>query len=131
MKALDTNVLVRYLVQDDPSQGRRAAAYIEGAASAGDQILIGNIVLCETIWVLDSAYGYSKSDIEGAIEKLLQSATFQFEVKDLIVSAFEDYRSGKFDFADCLMGRIHAAFGCDRTVTFDAALRKLPTFQLL
>jgi predicted nucleic-acid-binding protein len=131
MKALDTNVLVRYLVQDDPAQGRRAAAYIEGASSAGDQILIGNIVLCETIWVLDSAYGYSKSDIEGAIEKLLQSATFQFEAKDLVLSAFDDYLSGRFDFADCLIGRIHASFGCERTVTFDTALRKLPTFQLL
>src|SRR5688572_15485594 len=55
LKALDTNVLVRYLVQDDPGQSRRAAAYIEGAASAGDQILLSNIVLCETVQVLDSA----------------------------------------------------------------------------
>ena len=50
MKAIDTNVLVRYLVQDDPRQGRKAADYIAAAAEAGDQILIGNIVLCETVW---------------------------------------------------------------------------------
>ena len=71
MKALDTNVLVRYLVQDDPGQGRKAAAYIERAAEAGDEILISNIVLCETVWVLDTAYGYDKSEIEDDIDKLL------------------------------------------------------------
>jgi predicted nucleic-acid-binding protein len=131
MKALDTNVLVRYLVQDDPAQSRRAATYIESAAATGEQILIGNIVLCETVWVLDSAYGYSKREIEGAIEKLLQSSTFQFEAKDMIHSAFDDYRSGRFDFADCLIGRIHALSGCEPTATFDAAIRRLSTFQII
>ena len=131
MKALDTNVLIRYLVQDDPSQSRKAAAYIEGAASAAEQILISNIVLCETAWVLDSAYGYAKLEIEGAIEKLLQSATFQFEAKDIVSAAFDDYRAGKVDFADCLMGRINASHGCEPTATLDTALRKLPTFHVL
>ena len=109
MKALDTNVLVRYLVQDDPAQGRKAAAYIERAAEAGDQILISNIVLCETVWVLDTAYGYDKSEIEEAIDKLLQSGTFQFEAKDIVSAAFEEYRSTKVDIADCLIGCVHAS----------------------
>jgi len=131
MKALDTNVLVRYLVQDDPAQGRKAAAYIERAAEAGDQILISNIVLCETVWVLDTAYGYDKSEIEEAIDKLLQSGTFQFEAKDIVSAAFEEYRSTKVDIADCLIGCVHASLGCEPTVTFDTALRKLPSFHLL
>ena len=131
MKALDTNVLVRYLVQDDPSQGRKAAAYIERAAEAGDQILISNIVLCETVWVLDTAYGYGKSEIEDAIDKLLQSGTFQFEAKDIVSAAFEEYRSIKIDFADCLIGHVHASLGCEPAATFDIALRKLATFRLL
>ena len=86
MKALDTNVLVRYLVQDDASQGRKAAEYIERAAASGDQILISNVVVCETVWVLDSAYGYTRQDIEGVIEKLLQTGAFRFEGKDMIFS---------------------------------------------
>ena len=131
MKALDTNVLVRYLVQDDPAQGRKAAAYIQAAASAGEQILIGNIVLCETVWVLDSAYGYPKPEIEAAIEKLLRSSTFQFEAKDIVWAAFEEYRAARIDFADCLLGRVHAAFGAEPTATFDTALRNLSTFRLL
>jgi predicted nucleic-acid-binding protein len=131
MKALDTNVLVRYLVQDDPVQGKKAATYIEAAAEGDEQILIGNIVLCETVWVLDSAYGYAKSEIEAAIEKLLESSTFQFEAKDIVWAALEEYRTAKVDFADCLIGRVHRTLGCEPTATFDAALRKLPTFHLL
>ena len=131
MKALDTNVLVRYLVQDDPAQSRKAAAYIEEAAAAGEQILIGNIVLCEMVWVLDSAYEYAKSEIEGAIGKLLQSSTFQFEAKDIVWAALEEYRGAKVDFADCLIGRTHRELGCEPTATFDASLRKLSTFHIL
>ena len=131
MKALDTNVLVRYLVQDDAAQGRKAANYIEAAASAGEQILINNIVLCETVWVLDSAYGYAKSEIEEVLGKVLQVATFRFEVKDIVLRAFEEYKAGKIDFADCLIGQQNAAIGCESTATFDAALRKLSTFQVL
>ncbi len=131
MKALDTNVLIRYLVQDDPAQGRKAATYIEAAAAAREQILISNIVLCETVWVLESAYGYATQEIESVIQKLLQTSTFQFQAKDIVSAAFEEYRGAKVDFADCLIGQIHASLGCEPTVTFDAALRKLDTFQML
>src|SRR5205814_7538874 len=102
-----------YLVQDDPVQGRKAASFIETAAAAGDPILIGNIVLCELVWVLDSAYGYSKLEIAACIEKLLQTNTFQFETKDIVRSALEEYRSAKLDFADCMLGRLHKIFGCE------------------
>jgi len=132
MKAIDTNVLVRYLVQDDPVQGRKAAAFIEAAGAAGDQILVGNIVLCELVWVLDSAYRYSKSEIAGSIEKLLQTSTFQFEARDISRASLEEYRAAaKVDFADCLLGRLHKAIGSEVTMTFDTTLRKLSTFQLL
>jgi len=131
MKAIDTNVLVPYLVQDDPVQGKKAAAVIEGAASERDQILLGNIVLCETVWVLESAYGYAKAEIESVLAALLQSDTFLFEMKDNVWAALGDYRSSKADFADCLIGRVHRAFGSEPTQTFDTSLRKLPTFRVL
>jgi len=131
MRALDTNVLIRYLVQDDPTQSRKAAGFIEGTASAGEQIMLSNIVLYETVWVLESAYGYPKNEIERVIENLLQTSTLQFESKDIVAAAFEDYCRGKIDFADCLIGRVHSLLGCEPTVTFDTALRKLPTFRVL
>ena len=131
MRALDTNVLIRYLVQDDPAQGKKAAAYIEGAESSGDPVLIGNIVLCETVWVLDSAYKFTKAEIQFALEKVLQASVFQFEVKDLIWSALKQYGETKADFADCLLGQVHKSLGSEPTATFDTSLSKLPTFRLL
>ena len=131
MKAADTNVLVRLLVQDDPAQGRKAAALVQAAEMAGEQILVGNIVLCELVWVLDSAYGYAKTEIADALDRLLQTGAFTFENKDIVRAAFAEYRNSKVDFADCLMGRIHMALGCETTVTFDVALRKLQTFSSL
>jgi predicted nucleic-acid-binding protein len=130
MKAIDTNVLVRYLVQDDPAQGGKAAAYIEGTASKGDQILISNIVLCETVWVLDSAYGYAKAEIEDTLGRILQTGVFQFEAKDAVSAAVDDYCNARVDFADCLIGRLNSLLGAEPTVTFDKALKKL-TFEML
>ena len=131
MKAIDTNVIVRYLVQDDPSQARKAASFIEDTAEAGDQILISNAVLCEMVWVLDAAYEYSRREIDTALEKLLLTGTFRFEAKDVVWAALNDYRSASVDFADCLIGRIHRSLGAEVTTTFDLSLRKLPTFKLL
>jgi predicted nucleic-acid-binding protein len=131
MKGVDTNVLVRYLVQDEPRQGRKAAVFIEAADPDAEQILIGNIVLCELVWVLESAYGYKKAEIADTLEKLLQAAVFRFENKDIVRAALAEYRLAVPDFADCLLGRIHRSLGCETTVTFDTALRKLPTFRLL
>jgi predicted nucleic-acid-binding protein len=129
--AADTNVIVRYLVQDDPAQGRKAATFIESVAASGEQILLANIVLCETVWVLDSAYGFDKTEIAHAMDKILQTASFAFEDKDLLRTALEDYRNSKADFADCLIGRSHQALECDTTVTFDVSLKGLPTFRQL
>ena len=131
MNAVDTNVLVRYLVQDDPAQGQKAASYFLAVAAAGDQLLIGNIVLCEMVWVLDSAYGYTKPEIADVIERILQTGAFRFEGKDIVRAALAEYQASKVDFADCLIGRIHQALGCETTVTFDSSLHKLQTFRML
>ncbi|MHB8764461.1 MAG: PIN domain-containing protein [Deferrisomatales bacterium] len=62
MKGLDTNVLVRYLVQDDPAQSKQADDIVEGAAAAGEKLFLGAIVLCELVWVLESAYGVGRGE---------------------------------------------------------------------
>ena len=131
MKAVDTNVLIRYLVQDDPVQGMKASAFIESAVEAGEPVFIGNIVLCEMIWVLDSAYDYAKTDLIDCLDKILQTAGFNFESKDLVRAALEEFRNARVDFSDCLIGRIHQSSGCATTISFDIALRKLSTFQML
>ena len=131
MKGVDTNVLVRYLVQDDPAQGEKAAAFIESADQTGEPLLIGNVVLCELVWVLSSAYGYARTEIANVMEKILQTSNFRFESKDTIWAALEEYHVANVDLADCVIGRTHQAHGCETTVTFDSSLSKLPAFRVL
>ena len=81
MIGLDTNVLVRYLTRDDPAQYAKAAAMIDAATDRGEQLVINTAVLCELVWVLGTAYSYSRAEIARALEQIF--ATAQFEVERL------------------------------------------------
>ncbi|RMG98478.1 MAG: PIN domain-containing protein [Candidatus Dadabacteria bacterium] len=130
MIGLDTNVLVRYLVQDDPDQARDATALIEGAAGRGERLFLCSVVLCEVVWVLEAAYGVPKREIAETLEKILATRQLDVEHHDCARAALADFRAGKADFSDCFIGRIHEARGCERTATFDRAAARLPTFSL-
>lgn len=131
MIGLDTNVLVRYLVQDDPGQSRKATQVIARRCTRDDPGLINRIVLCELVWVLESAYGYSKETIVAVLEKLLRTSQLKIEDTQSAWTSFRMYQKGKADFADCLMGATNRLGGCNETVTFDRAASKLEDFQLL
>ena len=83
------------------------------------------------VWVLESAYGYSKDTIVAVLEKLLQTAQLKVEDPQTAWTAFRMYQSGKADFADCLLGATNRLRGCDETVSFDQAEGKLDGFRLL
>ena len=131
MKGLDTNVLVRYLTEDDPRQARRAAAWIATAVARGDRCFISLVVLCELAWVLRGAYRISKADLLLTLDRLLATTQFVIGEKDIVRAAVEAYRTGQADFADYLIGEVHRDAGCDRTATFDRRLRGVATFQIL
>ena len=131
MTGLDTNVLVRYLVDDDPGQGAKAAAVVERAAARHSSLLINTVVLSELIWVLESAYGFGRAEIATVVEQLLTTAELEVEQKDTAWLALADYRASKGDFADCVIGRQNRRLGCDTTVTFDRDLKTLDTFDVL
>ena len=127
MTGLDTNVLLRYLLRDDPAQAARAAREIE----RDERFLVSRIVLCEIVWVLDSGYGFSRMDITAAIEKILATAQFEIESKDVASAALDDFKRSTADFSDCLLSRSNRAAGAVETVTFDRGLRELEGFRLL
>lgn len=131
MKGLDTNVLVRYLVEDDPNQAATAGRYIERHCQADEPCLISAIVLCELVWVLESAYDQPKHVIAGVVEKLLRTVQFAVEDAEFAWAALGDYRARGADFADCLIGRRNRAHGCEETATFDKALKGLSAFKLI
>jgi predicted nucleic-acid-binding protein len=101
---LDTNVLVRYLTQDDPVQAHKANELFAGSAARGERLHIDVVVLCELVWVLLGAYGFSRDAVGETLEKMLDTALLSFDDKDTVRRAVAEFRHGKADFADYLIG---------------------------
>jgi len=131
MKGLDTNVLVRYLVRDDKKQAEVASAFMRKLSTSGEKCFINLVVACELVWVLESAYDFTRAEISEALEGILVTKQFEIESKDVVRQAVNDYRRGGGDIADYLIGRINKSFGCERTVTFDRALKSAQAFIIL
>lgn len=131
MRGLDTNVLVRYIVKDDKKQAEKASAYIKKSTESGEICFINSVVICELVWVLETAYEYSKEEITLVLEKTLMIKQFEIETKDIVRQAVHDYQNGKGDIADYLTGRINHAKGCEITVTFDRNLKNNSNFIVI
>src|SRR3546814_11875643 len=95
VKGLDTNVLVRFIVQDDPAQARRAGSFIRNACTADSPCRVNRIVLCELVWVLESAYGYPRQTVAEVIDKVLRTGEFSVEDADEARTALRVYREGE------------------------------------
>jgi len=126
---LDTNVLVRYLVQDDARQASAAAKLIVRHCSKEQPGRVSLVVLCELVWVLSRAYRYAPQEIAGVIEKLLQTAELDIEDADIAWAALRLYRSEGAGFADAVIGLCNQQAGCRFTATFDAAAAQLASFR--
>jgi predicted nucleic-acid-binding protein len=131
VKAVDTNVLVRYLVKDDAAQFDSAAAFFGGMRADGVAVRVDAIVLCELVWVLRSSYDYSRTELAVVIEKILSTEQLEVEDADSAWLALDDFRTSKADYADCFIGRRNQRVGCEVTVTFDGRLKPLAAFELL
>lgn len=129
MIALDTNLLVRYLVDDDPAQARRAAAVVERAVARDEPLYVSQIVVCETVWVLSAGYGFGRDAVASTLENLFRARHLQHEDLDSLRRALEAYRAGRGDFADYLIRERARAAGCDHVVTFDRELLREDGFR--
>lgn len=131
MRGLDTNVLVRYLVQDDARQAAIATAFIERYCTDDAPCFIGQITLCELAWVLESNYNLGREAIANVIEQLLQVGQLDIMQPAVVWRALNDYRSSNADFPDHLSARANEHKGCETTVTFDKRAAKHAAFELL
>ena len=131
MIGLDTNVLIRYLTKDEAAQYAKAKRLIDEAVAHDERLLISSTVLCETTWVLETAYDYSRDEIADVLERILETAQFEIERVPETRDALRDFQSTKAGFADALIGRINRTLGAKHTATFDRDLRVLDTFRLL
>lgn len=131
MRALDTNVLVRYLAADDPQQTPVAVRLIENCLKNQEPLFLSVLVLCETVWVLDRAYKQAKADLLSTVEQVVDADLFVIEQRDAVRRSIEDWRKGKGDFSDYAIGNIARVAKCTDTATFDRKLKGSSGFTVL
>lgn len=130
MIGIDTNVLVRYLTQDDEKQATIVNKVISQYENQTQSILINNIVICELIWVLELGYKYSKKEITDAVRAILSTTEFVFEQPETLWLSLSDYEKYNADFSDILLGKINKVYGCISTITFDNKAITLKEFNV-
>ena len=111
MIALDSNVLIRLLIEDDPAQADLARRLIDSARERGDHCFISDLVLCEVEWVLDSGYGASRRDVATALQNIVASPFFAFDDAASIDSALDRFCRGKATFPIISSGSGHRNSG--------------------
>ena len=131
MIGIDTNILVRYITQDDELQSGVATEFIENYCSNGNKIFVNHLVICELVWVLKKCYKLSKPKTINVIEHILQISQFSIENGQVIWQALTDYKRGSADFADYVVGRTNLFNNCAETITFDKKASKSNGFSLL
>jgi predicted nucleic-acid-binding protein len=131
MIALDTNVVVRYLAQDDPKQSAVATRFIEGTLTQENPGFVACVTLCEIAWVLAESYGAGRERVRQVIEGLLTAKQLFVESADLVWKALKALDETAADFSDALIGEIARFHGSEKVVTFDKAAAKLSAFELL
>lgn len=130
MIGLDTNVLVRYVAQDDPKQSPKATRLIESLTVAVPGF-VGVVSVVELVWVLSNCYGSTKSEICEVLEALLRTKELVVAQADTVWKALRLFRDGKTDFADCLIERTANDAGCSHTATFDRDAAKTCGMQMI
>ncbi|MCA9423682.1 MAG: type II toxin-antitoxin system VapC family toxin [Candidatus Omnitrophica bacterium] len=130
MIGVDTNILVRLIVQDEPSQFKKALRLIQEVEVGKEQLFINDVVLAELSWVLSATYEYSKEEIAGVLERMVSNPSIVLRNPDLVVLAIRSFRSSSADFSDCLLNSLNQAQGCETTYTFDKKASKLPGMKL-
>ena len=121
MIGLDTNVLVRYIAQDDPRQTAKAVHVIEDECSEARPGFVTAVALVELVWVLEECYRSAKADIVEVLQRILRTRQLVVEEAETAWKAVRLFEASRADFADCLIDRIGAAHDCEYTATFDKA----------
>lgn len=130
MPALDTNILVRFIVQDDAAQAAAARRLIAGCVEQGQSLFVPVTVMLELEWVLRAGYGYGKDDVLGTLSSLCAAAELRFESEQAVEVALQLFRTSAADFADCVHIALAAQAGEQPLWTFDKRAARMAGTQL-
>ena len=131
MIGLDTNVVIRYLVQDDKKQSAAATRFIEKSLTAENPGYINHTTLCEIVWVLQRCYGVTKPQVREIVEGLLTTKQLVVDKIEVTWKALRTFDSHKTGFCDALIAQANIYSGCECTITFDKTAASLSGFDLL
>ena len=131
MIGIDTNVLLRLWLNDDPAQNKHIDALLATHGGMPGSLLVTDVVLAEAVWTLKAAFEQGKRAQLIAVRSLLEETAFAFEDREAVAAALTLFEAGSCGFADCLVVAKHARQGCDFTATFDRGMRKLPGVKVL
>ena len=130
MIGLDTNVLVRYVMQDDPKQSQKASRLIESLTPETPGF-VTLVALIELVWVLTSCYNLTREQVAQALDGLLRAKEIVLERAEQFSQALRTFGASGADFADCLIERTAVAVGCGKTMTFDIGAAKFAGMALI
>lgn len=131
MIAIDTNVLLRYLLNDDGLQSRAARRFLNETCSTSDPAFVHDVVLAEIVWVLRRKPSSNRQEIGGTLRKILGNEHLAFSDEGAFAAAIDAYELGPADFAEYLVAASARNRGVAPTVTFDRDAAKSPAFMLL
>ena len=129
MIALDTNVLVRFLVEDDAAQAERAKALLQRAIDSEEPCYVSDVVLCELVWVLERRYKLRRKEIGQGLSRLVYAQHLAFSSAESLSRALEAYEKARGGFADYIIREHARAKGCEAVATFEKKLVKEPGFM--
>lgn len=124
MIAVDTNVLVRFLVEDDARQTERARTLFRRTIESESRAFVSDVVLCELVWVLERSYRFRREEITRVLGRLLRASHLAFSSPEIPIQALESFEAGSGDFADYLIREHASSHGCQAVATFDGDLLK-------
>ena len=131
MIGIDTNILLRLWLYDDPAQSKRIDALLATHGGMPASLLVTDVVLAEAVWTLKAAFEQDNRAQLIAVRSLLEETAFAFEDREAVAAALSLFEEGSCGFADCLVVAKHARQGCDFTATFDRGMRKQPGVKVL
>jgi predicted nucleic-acid-binding protein len=131
MIGIDTNILLRLWLNDDPAQNDRIDSLLAEHGGTPASLLVTDVVLAEAIWTLRSAFTQDKAAQLIAVRSLLNEIAFAFEDREAVERAVALFEQSNCGFSDCLVVAKHAQHRCNFTATFDKGMRKLPSVNVL
>lgn len=131
MKAIDTNVLIRFLVKDDDQQAEIVYRLFKKAESSKEALFVPIAVVLETVWVLESVYKIPRQEILDSINELLLMPILEFEAQSAIISFVSSAKETKIDLSDILIAHSALFAGCECMLTFDKQASDFGLFELL